>query len=618
MPKPAALGRARLDNQSGAGLDPAGALQLPVTIDPGGQVEVVFLLGQAESVEAVRALVSRYQNREQVESALAGTHRWWESTLGALQVHTPLLSTDLLLNRWLIYQAISCRFWGRSALYQSSGAFGFRDQLQDSMAFLYAVPKMARAHILASAARQFSEGDVQHWWHPETGLGVRTRCSDDLLWLPYAVAQYIKVTGDAAILDEEIPYLDGAPLAAGEQERLFVPAVSTQTAPLWDHCRRAVEHASRFGSHGLPLFGSGDWNDGMNRVGIEGHGESVWLGWFLCAVLVSFSEVMEKRNPGQEFAAKWRAQAATLANSIDQSSWDGEWYLRGFFDNGAPLGSRVNQEARIDSLPQSWAVISQVAPADRAQQAMASAERYLVDERNHVVRLFTPPFDHSSPNPGYIMGYPPGLRENGGQYTHGSLWMAMARARMGDGNSAVHLLRMMNPVELTRNPDDVARYRGEPYVVAADVSSAEGKTGRSGWTWYTGSAGWMYRIWIEEVLGFQLRGDTLTLKPVIPDDWPGFEMTYHYRSSTYEIVVSRHAATGPMTLEVDGRLVDDGFVHLADDGLTHHVTMRIARRSTPVVNGEPIRPPRRLETGSSNGMVPSNGNVTKIPLTSGD
>ena len=379
--KPAALGRARLDNRTGAGLDPAAALQVAVTIDPGNQVEVVFLLGQAETAEAVRALVSRYQNGEQVEHALSETQRWWDSTLGALQVHTPLLSTDFLLNRWLLYQTLSCRFWGRSALYQSGGAFGFRDQLQDSLAFLYAVPKLARAHILASAARQFVEGDVQHWWHPETGLGVRSRCSDDLLWLPYVVAQYVEVTGDAAILDEEIPYLEGAPLKDGEQERLFVPAISAHTAPLWEHCRRALEHGSRFGAHGLPLFGSGDWNDGMNRVGIEGRGESVWLGWFLCAVLESFSQVMEKRKPAAGAGREVARAGGSVANAIEQSSWDGEWYLRGFFDNGAPLGSHANEEARIDSLPQSWAVISQAGAGDRAQSAMASAERYLVDER---------------------------------------------------------------------------------------------------------------------------------------------------------------------------------------------------------------------------------------------
>ena len=592
--KPAALARIRLDNRTGAGLDPAAALQVPVTIEPDDQVEVVFLLGQAENIDGVRDLVSRYQAGDKVETALKQTHQWWDSTLNAVEVHTPLLSTDFLLNRWLPYQVLSCRFWGRSALYQSGGAWGFRDQLQDSMALLYSVPRLTRQHILVSAARQFVEGDVQHWWHPETGMGVRTRCSDDLIWLPYAVANYVRITGDAAILEEEVPFLDGAPLAEGEDERLFIPPVSARTAPLWEHCRLALEHGSRLGSHGLPLFGSGDWNDGMNLVGKQGRGESVWLAWFLCAVLESFSELKP------EFADKWRLEARALLNAIEQSSWDGQWYLRGFFDNGSPLGSHQNQEARIDSLPQSWAVIAQNAVTDRARQAMASSATYLVDDRDQLVKLFTPPFDCSTPNPGYIMGYPPGLRENGGQYTHGSLWMAMARTRMNEGSAAVDLLKLMNPAELTRSPDDVTRYRGEPYVVAADVSTAPGKVGRVGWTWYTGSAGWMYRIWIEEVLGFQLRGDTLTLSPVIPGDWPRFEMTYRRDNSTYEIEVLRSTVNGATTMELDGQPVDN--IHLADDGKIHHVIVRIAPR--PAV--ETIIKPKLLSGTNGSAPAPSN------------
>jgi cyclic beta-1,2-glucan synthetase len=329
-------------------------------------------------------------------------------------------------------------------------------------------------------------------------------------------------------------------------------------------------------------------------------------------VLESFAQVMERRTNGPELVVKWRAQAAALAASVEQSSWDGEWYLRGFFDNGAPLGSHENQEARIDSLPQSWAVISQAAATDRARRAMASAEQSLVDEKDNLVRLFTPPFNHSSPNPGYIMGYPPGLRENGGQYTHGSLWMAMAQARMGDGAAAVHLLKMMNPVERTRRPEDVARYRGEPYVVAADVSSAAGKAGRCGWTWYTGSAGWMYRIWMEEVLGFQLRGDTLTLKPVIPDDWPGFEMRYRHRSAIYEINVIWHAENNPMTLELDGQQVNDGVIHLNDDGATHLLTLRMARRPAAPVVEAPVKQPPKKPGLTTNGAWPSGSSAEEI------
>jgi cyclic beta-1,2-glucan synthetase len=572
-PKPAAMQRTRLDNRTGAGLDPAAALELSVIIDPGHQMEVIFLLGQAVDVEEVRAIVDRYSSPQQVESALAATRQWWETRLGAITVRTPLLSADLMLNRWLLYQTLSCRFWARSALYQSSGAFGFRDQLQDSMALVYAAPEMARAHILASAARQFLEGDVQHWWHSETGMGVRTRCSDDLVWLAFVTAHYVEATGDAAVLDEEIPFVDGPLLEPAQQERMFIPAVSSHTAPLWEHCRRALDKAGHAGVHELPLIGSCDWNDGLNHVGVEGRGESVWLGWFLCAVLQSFADVMERRQPAM--AAAWRERAAALAKSVEGSSWDGDWYLRGFFDNGAPLGSHTCEEAQIDSLPQSWAVISGLADPAHARRAMDSAEQRLVSERDRLVCLFTPPFDHSEPHPGYIMGYPPGLRENGGQYTHGSLWLALARARMGDGASAVRLLTLMNPIEYSRNPAMVDRYRGEPYVVAADVSAAPAKAGRAGWTWYTGSAAWMYRVWIEEVLGFQLHGDRLIIAPAIPEDWNGFEITYRYRSTIYEIEV-RRAESAEAVLNAPLQLVDDGETHKVT------VWIRPARASTSI------------------------------------
>ena len=569
-PKPAAMERARLDNRAGAGLDPAAALQLSVVIEPGHQMEVVFLLGQAENVEAVRAIVGRYSNPEQVESALEATRQWWNSRLGALQVRTPLLSADLLLNRWLLYQTLSCRFWARSALYQSSGAFGFRDQLQDSMALVYAAPELARAHILASAARQFLEGDVQHWWHSETGMGVRTRCSDDLVWLAFVTAHYVQATGDSGVLDEEVPFVEGPLLEPGHPERMFIPAVSPQTAPLWEHCRRALDKAGPPGPHELPLIGNGDWNDGLNLVGIEGRGESVWLGWFLCTALNSFAELMEDRQPSM--AGAWRERAAALAKSVERSGWDGKWYLRGFFDNGSPLGSHTCQEAQIDSLPQSWAVISGLADPAHARCAMESAEQRLVSERDRLVCLFTPPFDRSEPHPGYIMGYPPGLRENGGQYTHGSLWLALARARMGDGAASVRLLTLMNPIEYSRNPQAVDRYRAEPYVVAADVSAPPAKAGRAGWTWYTGAAGWMYRVWIEEVLGFRLRGDRLTIAPVIPNDWNGFEITYRYRSTVYEIEVRRADSHEALS---------NSSIQLIDDGEAHKVSVWIVPASGP-------------------------------------
>lgn len=558
--KPFALSRVRLDNRIGGGLDPAAAMQLPVALDSGQQIDLIFMLGETADTDAMRAVVDKYVTPQQVDGALNAVRQAWDAKLNRLHVRTPMLSADFLLNRWLPYQALSCRFWGRTAMHQSSGAFGYRDQLQDSLAFVYIAPELTRAHILAAAARQFLEGDVQHWWHAETGLGVRTHCSDDLTWLPYVTAHYVSVTGDVGILDEEIPFLDAPILSEHEHERMFIPAISSQAAPLFEHCRRAIQQAWKVGVNGLPLFGTGDWNDGMNRVGAEGRGESVWLGWFLCAVLNSFAAVIEGRDPA--LAVGWRAQAQQMAETIERTSWDGEWYLRAFFDNGAPLGSRDNPEAKIDSLTQSWAVISGAGSRERARQAIESADRLLVNEKDRLVLLFTPPFDHSEPHPGYIMGYPPGVRENGGQYTHGSLWLASAWARMGNGNAAVRLLKLMNPVEASRTPETAEHFKGEPYISPADVSSAMGKAGRAGWTWYTGSAGWMYRIWIEEVLGFQLRGDTLTMAPAIPDDWDGFEMTYRHRSCLYEIVVRRGASEkDAMPAGSPVKLVDDGATH---------------------------------------------------------
>jgi cyclic beta-1,2-glucan synthetase len=553
-------------------MDPACGLQVQVALEPGHETDVVFLLGQAGSPEEARAIIGRYQTIEQVYRALSATRHWWETEFLPMQVHTPQLSVDFLLNRWLPYQILSCRFWGRTALYQSSGAFGFRDQLQDCLAFLHFDQGLTKQHIITCAARQFVEGDVQHWWQPETGLGVRTRCSDDFLWLAYAVAQYVEVTGNFSILDEDVPFLEGSRLAPDEQERVFIPAVSAESESLWEHCCRALDLGWRLGPHGLPLIGSGDWNDGLNRVGVEGRGESAWLGWFQHVVLEQFARLADGREPA--LASKWRERAAQLASTMEQVGWDGEWYLRGFFDDGSPLGSHANTEARIDSLPQSWAAISGAGDPARTRRALESADRNLVRETEKLVLLFTPPFDHSQPHPGYIMGYPPGIRENGGQYTHGSAWLAMAWARLGEGSHAVRLLNMMNSVEHCRNREAVELYRGEPYVAAADVYSAPGRQGQCGWTWYTGSAGWLYRIWIEEVLGFQLRGTRLFLRPVLPAEWPGYEITYSYRSAIYRIRVCQEP-TGHHTMELDGAPVLAGFIELADDGRTHDLVVRI-------------------------------------------
>ncbi|MDP9169969.1 MAG: glycosyltransferase 36 associated protein [Acidobacteriota bacterium] len=594
LAKPEGLERARLDNRTGTGADPNAALQVSITLDRDSEAEVIFLLGETDSVDTMKSIVSRYSNSQEVARALQATKDWWNQTLGAVQVHTPVLSTNFLLNGWLLYQSLSCRFWGRSGLYQSSGALGFRDQLQDCLALLYSNPQLTRKHILTAAARQFLEGDVQHWWHAETGMGVRTRCSDDLLWLPFVVSHYAEVTGDTGILDEVVPFIEGPVLGAHEQERMFTPPVSQQTAPLWDHCRRAIEHSLQFGQHGLPLIGNGDWNDGMNLVGAEGKGESVWLAWFQAYVLEAFAKLWEPRDGETNLVAGWRQRAEANKRTVDSVAWDGEWYLRGYFDDGSSLGSHNNQEARIDSLPQSWSVISGSPDLPRSRQAMMSAEKHLVREKEKLVLLLSPPFDHSTPNPGYIMGYPPGLRENGGQYTHGAIWLAMAWARLGEGDRAVRLLQMMNPVELTRNPADTAHYRGEPYVVAADVSLGANRAGQAGWTWYTGSAGWMYRVWLEEVLGFRVNGTTFTVEPAIPAEWPGFDLTWKHRTSTYNVKVVRYPGLSqgePQTL-VDGEPVTGG-VPLIDDGRTCNVEIRIPLQN---VSREPASPGAALTT----------------------
>ena len=561
-----------LDNLIGAETDPAAILQLKTSIPVGGQVELIFLLGQAPDIEECRNIVRRFSDAQAVENGLSNAKNWWDRKLGGVQVQTPYFSVDLILNRWLVYQSLSCRFWGRSALYQSSGAFGFRDQLQDCLAILYAAPELARAHILLAASRQFLEGDVQHWWHPPSGMGVRTKCSDDLLWLPYAAARYALVTGDAAIFEELVPFLEGPQLAAGEMEHLFTPQISSENATLWEHCRRAIDSAWRIGPRGLPLFGNGDWNDGLNLVGHEGRGESVWLAWFLQQILRDFASLSSTRD------AAWQAQcserAASLAKNVEASCWDGSWYLRGFFDDGSPLGSHRNSEARIDSLPQSWSVISGAGDPVRSRIAMEAAERELVKEEDRTVLLFTPPFDRSTPHPGYIMGYPPGIRENGGQYTHGALWMTMAWCRLGEGDRAVRLLQLMNPVENCRNPQDVRRYRGEPYVSAADVYASPLQTGQSGWTWYTGSASWMYRVWIEEVLGFQLRGKSFTVKPALPSKWEGFKLTYRFDNTSYQISVVR--TTGRSRVEMDGSELADSTIPLLRDNLSHQVVVHFS------------------------------------------
>jgi cellobiose phosphorylase len=583
---PAALTRTRLSGRVGAGLDPCAAMQVVVELGPEEATEVVFLLGQAADAQEARTLAERYRRPETVAQALQTTREWWDNLLETVQVETPDPAANLLLNRWLLYQDLSCRFWGRSALYQSGGAYGFRDQLQDVMALVYAAPQIAREQILRAGAHQFVEGDVQHWWHPPSGAGVRTRMTDDLLFLPFVAAHYVRVTGDAAILDEMLPFLqgkDGKPLDANEHESYFVPDMTQERESLLEHCRRALTKGLTSGSHGLPLMGTGDWNDSLSRVGIGGKGESVWLAWFLIQVLNDFAGLLDLRNETRE-ADACREHATLLAATVEAQAWDGEWYRRAYFDDGTPLGSKQNPVAQIDSLSQSWGVISGAADPQRAAMAMQAVEDHLVRKADQVVLLLTPPFDNSRPDPGYIQGYPPGVRENGGQYTHGSLWVPLAFARQGKGDQAIALLRMMNPVEHSRQPEAVQRYKVEPYVVAADVYDLEGSIGRGGWTWYTGAAAWMYRVWLEEVCGFRLRGDTLSITPCIAAAWDGFTLRYRYRSARYEIVVENptHVCRGIETVELDGQAVADQTIHLQDDGVQHAVRVRMGQSGEEV------------------------------------
>ena len=500
---------------------------------------------------------------------------FWRETCSAVEVRTPNRALDVLVNHWLLYQTLSCRIWGRSAFYQSGGAFGFRDQLQDVMALVYSLPHVARQMILQAASRQFEQGDVQHWWHPPAGRGVRTRFADDYLWLPFVVSHYITKTGDAEILDERVPYLHSLPLEPHEHERYELPAVAALSEDLFGHCLRAIDHGFRFGAHGLPLMGGGDWNDGMNRVGVDGRGESVWLGWFLAVVLERFTPLIEARGDDDR-AAAYRDQAKRLLKAVEREAWDGAWYRRAFFDDGTPLGSHTNDECQIDSLAQSWSVIAG-GDADRSAIAMQSAEKHLVLDDERLVLLLKPPFDKTALDPGYIKGYLPGIRENGGQYTHAAMWMIQALALQGRGGRAVELFDLLNPILSGTTPEREATYCAEPYVIAADVYSTPPHVGRAGWTWYTGSAAWMYRVAIESILGFELRGERLFINPCIPASWPEFEITFRRAETKWRVrVLNPHALErGNPSIQLDGEDMNGDSLPLVDDNREHRVEVTL-------------------------------------------
>jgi cyclic beta-1,2-glucan synthetase len=579
LSNPSAMERIRRSQRTGARLDPCAALQVEVELNPGEEKQITCMLGQAETLEQARGWIQACREEGSFETTLRGTRAAWDDLLGRIEIHTPELSVDFLVNRWLLYQNLSCRLWGRSAFYQSGGAYGFRDQLQDCLAHLYTHPELAREQILRAAGRQFEEGDVQHWWHPPGGAGVRTRISDDLLWLPYAAAQYVRATGDEGILRVEVPFLSAPALEKNQLESFGRPETALQPAALFEHCRRAVDRQLDFGPHGLPRMGSGDWDDGLNKVGAGGQGESIWLGWFLAEVMDGMAD-LSAREDRPELEKKYKEAKSVLVNSIEQTGWDKEWYLRAFFDDGTRLGAAGDPEARIFSLSQSWARISGAADPERTAKALDSAWQNLVREEEGLALLFDPPFQNFRPLPGYIQAYPPGVRENGGQYTHAAIWLAIAFARQGDGDRAAKILRMANPIERTRDPESVWRFGLEPYAVAADIHHTDGAHGRGGWSWYTGSAGWMYRAWVEEILGLKIRGSRMRIDPVIPGGWDRFQIRYCHGEAVYEIRVENpeHCQHGVAAVDLDGQPLPDGEILLDRSLVMHKVLVRMGKR----------------------------------------
>jgi len=582
LASPAAMRRKRLSGKTGAGLDPCAALQTYFELAEGQEREIVFVFGAARNTDEAQHFIQQYAGSAGARQALEAVWGYWNRTLGAVHVETPDPGLDVLTNGWLVYQTLSCRLWGRSGYYQSGGAYGFRDQLQDTMALLHATPWLAREQLIRCAERQFLQGDVQHWWHPPNGQGVRTHFSDDYLWLPYATCRYVLATGDTGVLDEPVHFLVGRELNPEEESYYDQPQRSVEVASLYEHCVRAIKHGLRFGKHQLPLMGCGDWNDGMNLVGRGGKGESVWLAWFLVENLRLFAGLARGQGDA-DFAEVCSTQAEQLRGNIEAHAWDGAWYRRAWFDDGTPLGSSGNAECQIDSISQSWAVITGGGDPARARQAMAAVDKRLVRRDAQLIQLLDPPFDQSELEPGYIKGYVPGVRENGGQYTHAAIWSTMAFAMLGDRERAWELFAMLNPVHHGSTPAQIERYKVEPYVMSADIYSATPHTGRGGWTWYTGAAGWMYQLAVETLLGLQLEVDHLRMAPCIPAHWESYKIHYRYRETFYHITVKRVGAepgsvsrvtldgavvSGPGT---DGAGRPQGIIPLVDDRREHYV-----------------------------------------------
>lgn len=569
---PQAMENVDLSNTFGAGFDPCAALQYTFDLENDEEKEIVFRLGAAINQQEAEKLVKKYKGNTAAKQAFQRVNDFWQKTLSQIIIETPENSLNILSNKWLLYQLISSRLWARSGFYQSGGAYGFRDQLQDVLALATTHPELVRKQILLAASRQFKEGDAQHWWHPPSGRGVRTKCSDDFLWLPFVTANYCNITSDIAILEEEIHFIEGRPLNQNEESYYDLPVLSETSSFLYDHCKRAITNGLHFGEHGLPLIGSGDWNDGMNLVGIEGKGESVWLGFFLYTVLKDFEQIAITHHD-KSFADECAKNAERLKTNLNKNAWDGNWFLRGFFDNGTPLGSSKNEECKIDSIAQSWSVISGAGDNDKTNKALDSLNKYLVKRDAKLIQLLDPPFNKSEQNPGYIKGYVPGVRENGGQYTHAAIWAIMAYAKAGENELAWELLQMINPINHTQTKEDVEKYKTEPYVIAADVYASDQHKGRGGWTWYTGSAGWAYQLILHSILGMQKVGNKLFIKPCTPKHWQSYKMHYKYLSATYHITVQINNEIQNTVIVADDATQSNNFIQLEDDGKEHNITI---------------------------------------------